>query len=71
MYPKLVTKPVSKYENIKERRTVHNEKEEYQAGKDGFERHWNKKINEKEKGTSKEILRVDPEKVVEEKLKKK
>ena len=37
--------------------------EEYQAGLDGFESHWDKEINEKRKGTDKEILRVNPNKV--------
>ena len=37
--------------------------EEYQAGLDGFESHWDKEINEKRKGTDKEILRVNPNKI--------
>jgi len=39
---------------------VHNEIEEYEAGLKGYERHWNPEVNEREKGTDKEVLRVKP-----------
>lgn len=54
LYPKLVSK------GREDRIIVTDEEEEYQAGLDGYERHWDPKINEREKGTIKEILRVDP-----------
>ena len=44
-----------------ERRLVLNEQEEYEAGLEGFERHRNPEVNAREKGTDKEILRVNPE----------
>ena len=40
---------------------VNDEQEEYEAGLKGFERHWNPEVNEREKGTDKEVLRVNPE----------
>lgn len=43
---------------------VHNEMEEYQAGLKGYERHKNPEINLLQKGTDKEVLRVDPSKPV-------
>lgn len=39
---------------------VNNETEEYNAGLEGYERHRDPAINEKEKGTDKEVLRVKP-----------
>lgn len=55
MYPRVVYK--SKEEFI----TVTNETEEYNAGVDGYEKHWNPEINEIQKGTDKEILRDNPD----------
>ena len=40
---------------------VNNEQEEYEAGLKGYERHRNPEVNAREKGTDKEILRVNPE----------
>ena len=40
---------------------VNNEQEEYEAGLKGFERHRNPEVNAREKGTDKEVLRVNPE----------
>ena len=54
MYPKSLHKGKLKIR-------VQDEQEEYAAGLEGFERHRNPEINEKEKGTSKEIIRVNPE----------
>ena len=54
MYPKTVHRDG-------QRLRVEDAQEEYEAGLAGFERHASKKINEKEKGTAKEILRVNPE----------
>ena len=40
---------------------VNDEQEEYEAGLKGFERHRNPEVNAREKGTDKEVLRVNPE----------
>jgi len=53
-YPRSVRIPGKRDSAIK----VHNEKEEYEAGLKGYESHWNPEINEKRKGTDKEILRA-------------
>lgn len=39
---------------------VYNEQEEIEAGKKGYESHWNPAINAKRKGTDREILREIP-----------
>ena len=39
---------------------VFNEIEEYELGLKGYERHKNPEINALQKGTDKEVLRVDP-----------
>lgn len=39
---------------------VGDESEEIEAGLSGYETHWNKDVNERQKGTEKEILRSDP-----------
>ena len=54
LYPRAVHKGT-------ERRLVLNEQEEYEAGLEGFERHRNPEVNAREKGTDKEVLRVNPE----------
>jgi len=59
-YPRLLSKGKD------DRITVNNESEEYKAGLDGYESHWNEEVNQKQKGTDKEVLRVNPDKVVEE-----
>ena len=63
MYPKVLykTKEIIKIAN--------NPSEEYKAGLDGYERHWMPVINEKQKGSSKEILRVNPDKLVFDSIK--
>jgi len=61
-YPKAVHK-----ENEPGSLRVYNEQEEYEAGLKGYERHRNPEVNKREKGTAKEILRVNPE--LEEKRK--
>jgi hypothetical protein len=55
-YPKALHK-----ENEKGSLRVYNEQEEYEAGLKGYERHRNPEVNKREKGTDKEILRVNPE----------
>ena len=40
---------------------VNDEQEEYEAGLLGYERHRNPEVNAREKGTDKEVLRVNPE----------
>lgn len=50
-YPRLL------YKGKSESLSVRNENEEVKASIDGFESHWNPEINEKQKGTDKEVLR--------------
>ena len=51
MYPRLLYKGKAKT------LSVNSEHEEYKAGLDGWESHWNPEINNKRKGTDKEVLR--------------
>jgi len=53
-YPRSLTKAGGK------RIRVNNPTEEYEAGLEGYESHRNPKINEKQKGTDKEVLRERP-----------
>lgn len=57
-YPRMLSK--GKEQNL----VVNNESEEYKAGLDGWESHWNPEINKSRKGTDKEVLRVDPNEIV-------
>jgi len=45
------------YKGRDKRLSVETEEEEYNAGLDGWESHWNPEINDKQKGTDKEVLR--------------
>jgi len=54
LYPKTLHKG-------KENLRVNNEQEEYEGGAKGFERHRNPDVNKREKGTEKEVLRINPE----------
>jgi len=69
LYPRSLHK-----QGVEKALRVNNEQEEYEAGLKGYERHRNPEVNKREKGTDKEVLRVNPElekkRIEEEKAKK-